>query len=166
MYASSHSYPGNAKSALAPAHRLRGISVEAAAEPHARAEVAGGHETVLTVDDNAAMRRVNSLQHDHLGYRALEADNAASALKLLANEKIDLLLTDVVMTGEVNGLELARLALMRWPALKVVLTSGGFASTKPEDEVGEFRLLAKPYRVADLARVLRETLDSNVAKLR
>jgi len=138
--------------------------VEGAAEPQALAEVAGRHETVLAVEDNAALRRVTIRQLRHLGYRALEADNAAVALKLLADEKIDVLFTDVVLTGEMNGLELARTALARWPALKVVLTSG-FAGEIPDNEVGDLRLLAKPYRVADLGRTLREVLDSSVAKL-
>jgi PAS domain S-box-containing protein len=137
--------------------------VEAAAEPQALAAVADGHETVLAVEDNASMRRVTVRQLAYLGYRALEADNATAALKLLADEKIDLLFTDVVMTGEVNGLELARIALARWPALKVVLTSG-FTGDRPDNDAGDLRLLAKPYRVADLAQVLREVLDSSVAK--
>jgi CheY-like chemotaxis protein len=137
-------------------------SVEGTAEPQALAEV-GGHETVLTVEDNAAMRRVTIRQLGHLGYHALEADNAAAALKLLADEKVDVLFTDIVMTGEMNGLELARAALERWPALKVVLTSG-FAGDMPDSEVGDLRLLAKPYRVTDLARILREVLDNGIAK--
>jgi PAS domain S-box-containing protein len=138
--------------------------VEGATEPPALAEVTGGHETVLAVEDNTALRRITVRQLSRLGYRALEADNATAALKLLADEKIDLLFTDVVMTGEVNGLELARIALARWPALKVVLTSG-FGGDRPENEAGDLRLLAKPYRAADFARLLREVLDNRVAKL-
>ena len=138
--------------------------VEGAPEPQAITKVANGHETVLAVEDNAAMRRVTVHQLAQLGYRALEADNAAAALKLLTDEKIDVLFTDVVLTGEMNGLELARAALARWPALKVVLTSG-FAGEIPDNEVGDLRLLAKPYRAADLGRTLRDALDGSVAKL-
>jgi PAS domain S-box-containing protein len=139
--------------------------IEAAAEPpQALAEVASRHETVLAVEDNAALRRITIRQLAQLGYRVLEADNAAAALKLLAEEPVDLLFTDVVLTGEVNGIELARIALARWPALKVILTSG-FAGGMPDDEAGDLRLLAKPYRAADLARLLREVLDEGVAKL-
>ena len=132
------------------------------AEPPKVAEVECGYETILVVEDNEALRRVAMLQLDHLGYRALEADNAAAALALLADEKVDLLLTDVVMAGEVNGLEPARLALGRWPTLKVILTSG-FAGARPDDETRDLRLLAKPYRLADLARILRETLKGSLA---
>jgi PAS domain S-box-containing protein len=139
--------------------------IEAAAEPpQGLAEIAGRHETVLAVEDNAALRRITIRQLAHLGYRALEADGATAALKLLAEEKVDLLFTDVVMTGDVNGIELARIALARWPALKVILTSG-FAGGMPDAEASDLRLLAKPYRVTDLARLLREVLGSGIAKL-
>jgi len=136
--------------------------VEAAAEPPALVEVAGHKETVLAVEDNAALRRVTIRQLRRLGYRALEADNAAAALKLLDDEKIDLLFADVVMAGEINGLELARIALARWPALKVVLTSG-FTGDPLITEAGDLPLLAKPYRGADLSRVLHEVLEGSVA---
>jgi len=136
--------------------------VEGAVEPKVLAEV-GGREAVLAVEDNAAMRRVTIRQLTHLGYHVLEAANAAAALKLLADEKVDVMFTDVVMTGEMNGLELARIALARWPTLKVVLTSG-FAGDMPDSEVSDLRLLAKPYRVADLARILRDVLDGGTAK--
>lgn len=126
-------------------------------------QVAGGHETVLAVEDDTALRRVTVRGLGHLGYHALEADNAAAALKLLAEKKVDLLFTDVVMPGDVNGLELARIALARWPALKVVLTSG-FVGDGLAGEAGDLRLLAKPYGMADLARILREALDGSVAK--
>jgi PAS domain S-box-containing protein len=138
--------------------------VERPAEPQAQAAVADGGKTVLAVEDNAALRRVTVRQLRHLGYHALEADNAAAALKLLADEKIDLLFTDVVMSGEVNGLELARIALARWPGLKVVLTSG-FAGDGPDSEATDLPLLVKPFLVADLGRILREALSGGDAKL-
>jgi CheY-like chemotaxis protein len=142
----------------------RALAVEEAAAKDARAEpaVPGVGETVLAVEDNPQLRRVVMRQLRQLGYRPIEADSAATALDILMHEKIDLLFTDVVMPGPLNGIALARQAIARWPALKVVLTSG-FPGTKLDDELGPLgdaaRLLSKPYRAADLAHLLRETLD-------
>lgn len=120
-------------------------------------------ETVLAVEDNAAMRRIVLRQLADLGYRALEADSAAAALALLERERVDLLFTDIVMPGEIGGFELARQVLTRWPSIKVVLTSG-FSETKINGNLGVMgasaRLLSKPYRKEDLARLLREALES------
>lgn len=122
----------------------------------------GGSETVLVVEDNAAMRRVVLRQLKDLGYRVFEAKNAAAALELFSTEKIDLLFTDVVMPGGMTGLELARTAIVQVPSLKVVMTSG-FPESKLDGDgraVGGMRLLSKPYRKDELARALREAFDA------
>ncbi len=116
----------------------------------------GGGETVLVVEDNPAMRRVALREVRDLGYRALEADCAAAALELLAIEEVDLLFTDIMMPGGMTGLELARIATGRLPALKVVVTSGYSGA---EFSGGDVRFLNKPYRKDDLARALRAALD-------
>jgi DNA-binding NtrC family response regulator len=125
----------------------------------------GGTEIILVVEDNAAMRKVVTRQLTELGYRVLEADAAAAALDVLAVEKVALLFSDVVMAGDMNGVELAQLAMTRWPGLKVLLTSG-FPETRMAADGAMpdgLRLLSKPYRRAELARALREVLDSNPA---
>jgi CheY-like chemotaxis protein len=121
----------------------------------------GTGETVLVVEDNLAMRRVVLRQLRELGYRVLECDHAAAALELLEREPVDLLLTDIVMPGGLDGVELARLARERWPALKVVLTSG-FPQARVngnDDVLGNLPLLSKPYSKDELAGVLRAALD-------
>jgi PAS domain S-box-containing protein len=119
-------------------------------------------EMVLAVEDNPALRRIVLRQLRQLGYEAVEADSAAAALDILAREKIDLLFSDIVMPGLVDGLALARQVRTRWPHIRVVLTSG-FPGTKLDEQMAALgdsvRLLSKPYRTADLARLLRETLD-------
>ena len=114
------------------------------------------------VEDNAALRRVVARQLGELGYRVLEAENAAAGLRLLERENIDLLLTDVVMPGGTNGRELARRARQRWPRIKVVFTSG-FSETRLIGEAGPLAactpLLSKPYRKEELASAAREALD-------
>jgi signal transduction histidine kinase len=128
--------------------------------PLAPAPLPRGRETVLVVEDNEAMRRVALRQLSDLGYRTFEAGNAGAALHILTHETIDLLFSDVIMPGTIDGIELARDARAQWPALKVLLTSG-FPNTKLDDErrARDLRLLSKPYRKDDLARTLREILE-------
>src|SRR5579862_4084348 len=124
--------------------------------------VRGQNERVLVVEDNAAMRRVVMRQLAELGYRAIEAESAAAALAVLEREPIDLVFTDVVMPGEMDGLALTHRVAAHWPKVKIVLTSG-FPETKLNGNGGAvsgMRLLSKPYRKDDLARVLRDVLDS------
>jgi PAS domain S-box-containing protein len=135
-------------------------AAESGALPPPRA--AGGHETVLVVEDNIAMRRIVVRQLAELGYRVIEAGTGAAAREILAKEKVDVLFTDVVMPGEVDGLELARSAMADWPALKIVLTSG-FPEARINgrgEGIAGMRLLSKPYRRDDLARTLRDALGT------
>jgi CheY-like chemotaxis protein len=126
------------------------------------ATFARGHgEAVLAVEDNAKLRRVVVRQLTELGYRVLEAQDAQAALPILETDAVDLLFTDIVMPGGTSGYELARSVLSRWPAIKIVLTSG-FPENKINGDVdaSNLRVLSKPYRRDDLGRVLREVLDS------
>ena len=121
----------------------------------------GAGETVLVVEDNPAMRRIATRQLRDLSYRVLECDRAAAALDVLQRERVDLLLTDIIMPGGLDGIELAHLAQERWPALKVVLTSG-FPQARVDgngDLLGRLRLLSKPYHKEELADALRAALD-------
>jgi CheY-like chemotaxis protein len=122
--------------------------------------VRGRGETVLAVEDNPSLRRVVVRQLSELGYRVVEAETAAAALELLEHEPVAVVFTDVVLPGGANGYELARDVLQRWPATNIVLTSGF-----PENRIAadgalrNVRLLSKPYRKEDIARVIREVLD-------
>ena len=122
----------------------------------------GRGESVLVVEDNAALRRVVTRQLGELGYRVLAAENAAAGLELLDRQSIDLLLTDIVMPGGINGRELARRARQRWPEIKIVFTSG-FSEARLNGDAGPLAactpLLSKPYRKEDLASAAREALD-------
>ncbi len=122
----------------------------------------GRGESVLVVEDNAALRRVVTRQLGELGYRVLAAENAAAGLELLDRQSVDLLLTDIVMPGGINGRELARRARQRWPDIKIVFTSG-FSEARLNGDTGPLAactpLLSKPYRKEDLASAAREALD-------
>jgi two-component system CheB/CheR fusion protein len=122
----------------------------------------GRGESVLVVEDNEALRRVVTRQLGELGYRVLAAENAAAGLELLDRRSIDLLLTDIVMPGGINGRELARRARQRWPGIKIVFTSG-FSEARLNGDAGPLAactpLLSKPYRKEDLASAARAALD-------
>jgi len=135
----------------------------AAAEQASVAPPAHGRgETVLVVEDNAALRRVVTRQLGELGYRVLAAENATAGLHLMEQHSIDLLLTDVVMPGGINGRELARRARQRWPGVKVIFTSG-FSEARLNGDADPWSsftpLLGKPYRKEDLASAARQALD-------
>ncbi|KZD06347.1 CHASE domain-containing protein [Oceanibaculum pacificum] len=122
----------------------------------------GGHETVLVVEDDPALRRLVTHELTNLGYKVRAAENAVTALEVLeSGDQIDLVFSDVVMAGKLDGLDLARLVQSRWPAIKVVLTSG-FPDAKLDEDVAlirSVRLLSKPYRKAELSALLRSVLD-------
>ena len=124
---------------------------------------AAAGEVVLVVEDNAALRRVALRQVVELGYRALEAENATVALAMLEKEHVDLLFSDVVMPGDMDGMVLARAVGERWPEVKIVLTSG-FVETKVRGDLARLgqpvRILAKPYRRGQLAKALHEALHA------
>jgi CheY-like chemotaxis protein len=134
----------------------------AAAPQNRLASLPHGHETILVVDDNAGIRETASLILQSLGYVVLEAGDGGEALALMDHAPhLDLLFTDVVMPGGINGPALARAATERWPDLAVLLTSGyvnpGIAIGDTADSPWD--LLVKPYRREELALRVRAVLD-------
>jgi PAS domain S-box-containing protein len=121
--------------------------------------------TILMVDDNADVRQIGISMLEALGYRVLPADNAKQALELLGrHDDIDLLFTDVVMSGEMNGVELAVEAAKRWPHVKVALCSG-FTDRAVANARGLSRdivFVNKPYRAAELARKITQSLSRSI----
>ena len=89
---------------------------QTAAEALVSADIEGGNETVLVVEDDALVRRYVMTQIESLGYTTLEAANAAEALQIIDDAAaIDLLFTDVIMPGTMNGRQLVDEALKRRP---------------------------------------------------
>jgi two-component system, cell cycle sensor histidine kinase and response regulator CckA len=140
-------------------------AVEQNAEPALPkpAEIKAAHgETVLAVEDQPAMRKIVVRLLRELGYRVLEADTAKAALAILERETVNLLFTDVIMPGRITGFDIARIAAERWPETRVVLTSGFPQANFADDArmTENVRMLTKPYRKEELARIVREALDS------
>jgi PAS domain S-box-containing protein len=125
----------------------------------------GGTETILCVEDDASVRANVTTQLESLGYTAITASNAAEALAIAdGGAEFDLLFTDIVMPGKMNGKQLAERMRLRWPALRVLLTSGYTDHTIIRDGrlVPDFFFLPKPYRRPQLARMMRRCLDAPV----
>ena len=131
-------------------------------------EVHRGDEKVLVVDDEPALLKVAASFLEELGYQTLTATSSDEALSLLQDSsRVDLLFTDVVMPGGLDGMGLGKKVKQDYPGIKVLLTSG-FTPTR-EDTVEESQLrrgelganlLSKPYSKSELARAVRQTLDA------
>jgi PAS domain S-box-containing protein len=116
-------------------------------------------ETILAVEDNPDLRRVVVLQLERLGYKVIEADSGPAALSILDQHHVDLVFTDMVMPGGLDGPSLIREITNRWPHVKAVMTSG-FPEAQVAETIAPFPLLVKPYRREELARLLRNALAS------
>ena len=140
--------------------RATGLT-QTAAEAQAGSKIVGGNELILIVEDDAMVRKYVRTQIEGLGYATLEAANAAEALEVIdANAQIDLLFTDVIMPGAMNGRQLVDEALRRRPGLKTLFTSGYTENAIVHHgrlDSGVL-LLAKPYRKSELARMIRMAL--------
>ena len=121
-----------------------------------------GHEVILLVEDHEQLRRRAAGALARFGYRVLEATDGESALaRLEAEPRVDLLLSDVVMPGKLNGPALARAVRRQRPAIKVLLTTGyaGSGELPRGNDEAAMRVLDKPYTIKSLAHSVREVLD-------
>jgi CheY-like chemotaxis protein len=136
---------------------------EAPASEAGISEFVGGDESILIVEDDALVRDYVVTQIGRLGYGTLAADNAAEALAIINGpERIDLLFTDVIMPGVMNGRQLATAAQTLRPGLKILYTSGYTENAIVHHgrlDAGVL-LLPKPYLGSDLARMIRTALAS------
>ena len=130
-------------------------------DPPAETLLVGGHETILVVEDDPVVRNSVMVQLASLGYQTITAENALQALGIIdSGVPFDLLLTDVIMPGAMNGRRLAEEASKRRTDLRVLFTSGYTESAVVHHgrlDPGVL-LLPKPYRTADLARMIRQAL--------
>jgi PAS domain S-box-containing protein len=133
-------------------------------EQSAETPVRGGNETILVVEDESPVRELVCSLLSARGYKILQAESGAKALELwkTTKEKIDLVLTDLVMPDRVNGRELAEKLWTERPNLKVIFTSGYSADVVGNDFVlrDGLNYLQKPYHPTKLARAVRECLDA------
>jgi PAS domain S-box-containing protein len=144
----------------------REAAVEEGSSQSPKPTPVSGTETVLVVEDEAVVRHVVCRVLKQYGYRVLEAADGDKALAVWDQhaDEIDLLFTDVVMPGSLNGAQLGQALLAQKPELKVIYSSGH----NVELVAGNFelrpglRFLQKPYRPQALLQAVRECLDESV----
>ncbi len=138
-----------------PRSRQEAAPVGEAAPP---ATLARGDGRVLVVEDDMDVAEVTASLIEDLGYGVVRARSGAQALELLAaGQRIDIVFSDVVMPGGMDGMALAQEIRTRFPKVPVLLTSGFSEALHTVDP--RFTLLRKPFEVANLERALRSALD-------
>lgn len=139
--------PRSQKALPRPSHRER-----------TRAPSGARKSRVLLVEDDESVAALVSEMLAELGYETTRAATAAGALDLLGSKQtFDVVFSDMVMPGEMNGLDLAHEIARRRPDLPVILTTGYSASAAAAAAEG-MRLLVKPFRIEALAAEISEAL--------
>lgn len=122
-----------------------------------------GHETVLVVEDEPNVRAVVVHLLKNLGYRVIEAESGPEALERLDETgEIDILFTDIVLPGGMNGHEVANEVLARRPSVRLLYTSGYAAGVTGEAGGVAGAFLSKPYEMKTLAGRIRKILDAAI----
>jgi PAS domain S-box-containing protein len=112
--------------------------------------------TALLVEDNPEVAKVTEQMMEQLGYRVQRAGGAKEALELAEGTRFDLVISDIVMAGSMDGVALARTLRQGQPDLPVVLVTG-FSSGVSEADL-EFAVLRKPFEVSDLSRAMAKAV--------
>jgi PAS domain S-box-containing protein len=142
------------------------VDEASAARPQARSWPPRGHETLLVAEDEPTLRRMLATTLGDLGYRVMVAADGDEAARVLAGSHADISLAilDVVMP-KLGGVEAyARMRAIS-PGLKVIFTTGHAPDGAAVSDIvarGRHALLHKPFRLDDLGRLVRETLDAHV----
>lgn len=108
---------------------------------------------VLVVEDETFVRMIAADALEESGLRVIEAPDAVEALDILAQHQVAVLFTDINMPGAIDGLELAAIVTVRYPQVKVIITSGR-QWLEPEALPDHSVFLPKPYRPAELAALV------------
>ena len=142
---------------------LETLASEANPEPGlGESEIRGGDETILVVEDDAAVRQTANRILTKAGYTVLDAIDGVQALELFDRDraKIDVVLLDIMMP-RMGGIECLKELKQRDPNIKVVIASGYSPklSRNQAIEEGAKEFIAKPYETTDILRILRKVLD-------
>jgi PAS domain S-box-containing protein len=131
-----------------------------------KASIAQFDCTVLVVDDEVDLLEIATAYLAEMGFTSCEAKDGASALDILAQRPdIDLMVTDIVMPGGMNGVELVQKARVLYPNLKIIYSSGFPAEALAERSMSlvDGPLLHKPYQRGEFAAIIHRVMDSNYA---
>jgi PAS domain S-box-containing protein len=137
---------GTAVTMLLPRDRASAVEEETSSPE------AGGAGTVLLVEDNPEVASVSSSLLEQLGYSVRRVSNAEAALREIERTDVDLVFSDIVMPGRIDGLSLARILRERRPDLPVLLATG--YSHAAAGVRGDFPILRKPYEIHELSQAI------------
>ncbi|MEX2156895.1 MAG: response regulator [Gemmatimonadales bacterium] len=117
---------------------------------------------VIVIDDQDAIRRLIRRALESKGYAVLEASDGGAGLKLLAQEAVELVITDIFMPGQ-DGIETLRQIRKEFPQVKVIVISGGDSTgtldmRRDAEFLGAVRSLAKPFTTTELVGLVEEVL--------
>jgi PAS domain S-box-containing protein len=121
-----------------------------------------GSETILIVEDQPEVMELTSIVLKEAGYKILTAGNAKEAMRVAEmNPHIDVLFSDIIMPGGMNGVTLAHEMSRMRPDIKILLTTGYSENTMDQTTTRPSRwpVLQKPYRPSGLMTAMRETID-------
>ena len=121
----------------------------------------GNGETLLVVDDSQDQRQIATKIIEQLGYAAKSVESGEKAVKLLENQKVDLLILDMIMDPGIDGLETYKRIKEKTPGQKAIITSGYAESdrAKMAQRMGVGTFLRKPYTVHNLACAIKNELN-------
>jgi PAS domain S-box-containing protein len=142
--------------------RRQAVPVESMQAPPTQ-PIVSGQGTILVVEDNAEVADITASLVEQLGYQTLRAENATDALnRLRRGDKVDLVLSDVVMPGGMNGIALAQEIGNHYPHIPVVLTSG--YNDVVQTAQNRFAILRKPFQLSALDKSIREALERGATR--
>lgn len=162
--ATLESEPGKGTTVNVYLPRVVATAETAAANPSEQIPLSENAETILVVEDNPEVRELTMQRVEGLGYVVCEAENGTAAIELLQDgEHVDLILSDIVMTGGLSGYDLARWVKTEKPGIPVVLTTGYAEEETKKDPAGlvDAPILRKPYGRAELATALHTALNAD-----
>jgi CheY-like chemotaxis protein len=149
--------------AVSPESNRRAEFPVAPVEDSCPPELVGGQETLLVADDDPRIRRLTVRFLEELGYRVIEVGDGSAARTILESkqgDEIDLLFTDIVMPGDLDGVSLGHWVQKNRPRVKVLLSSGfGNEGDGHGMDTGDLPFLPKPFAQRALAHAVRGVLD-------
>lgn len=125
--------------------------------------ITDGQETILVVEDEEEIKNLAAMILKGHGYTVLQASDASEALEILQdeNQHLDLLFTDIMMPGEMNGVQLAARALVLRPNIPILFTTGYIQASIPDvNLLSEYTILNKPYKPDALLQEIQKALQS------
>lgn len=127
--------------------------------------VGSAEGTILVVEDNPEVAEISATLLEQIGYRVLRAGNAIEALERIeGGERIDLVFSDIVMPSGMNGIHLAQELTERYPAVRVLLTTG-YSDVAAAGET-RFPILRKPFELPALEQAIRDVMAGPEARPR